>query len=127
LALRCGKAAAVIARNLALKEANMAEVNGERWNFWRSIHLGNVIEIAVIVLGGMWAVSEFKAKVEVLPAMMESKIAAVSDQLRLLQEDLNAQINALQVALQANTGRLDGRIDTIMTHQPFGERTRVQP
>ena len=103
----------------------MAELNGERRNFWRSIHLGNVIEIAVILLGGMWAVSEFKAKVEVLPAMMESKIAAVSDQVRALQEDLNAQINALQLSLQANTGRLDNRIDTLLTHQ--GERPRMQP
>jgi len=49
----------------------------------------------------------------------------VSDQVRALQEDLNAQINALQLSLQANTGRLDNRIDTLLTHQ--GERPRMQP
>ncbi len=78
---------------------------GGRLALDRRITLGSVIQLVVMVFGGLWIL-----------AQLQVDVAAERDQITALRADLAVQMEQLRSDLGTSVARLDGRMDALRDH-----------
>jgi hypothetical protein len=78
------------------------------------IGLGAIINLVVMIIGGVWVFAQLQQQVNVLPARVDQQITALSQQIAGLRVEMIGQVSIMQAAITANTTRLDHRIDSVL-------------
>jgi hypothetical protein len=68
----------------------------------RRISIGSIIQLVVMVLGGLWIL-----------AQLQADVAAEREQLGALRGELASQMAQLRTDLSGTVARLDGRMDML--------------
>lgn len=71
----------------------------------RRITLGSIIQLVVMVFGGLWIL-----------AQLQVDVAAEREQIAALNSEVTLQMGQLRSDLTASVARLDGRMDALRDH-----------
>jgi outer membrane murein-binding lipoprotein Lpp len=82
-----------------------------RLSFDRRLSLGTVIHVVLLLLGGIWALSEIKAELSTEIATISAQIAAIQKDLDEFKSDMKSDVAELR-------GELNGKQDRPLMRLP---------